>query len=119
MGDAVLHPGGVSFLNKHQKLRGALMGELFQTIRKLVAEEKYLVGLHASERLDERDIMEWQAVEGLQAGDLIAENPGATPNPTVEVRQSLPDGTEYKAVWAYLRNSNVAKLVTVHYFDWV
>jgi hypothetical protein len=29
----------------------------------------------------------------------------------------LPDGTEIKAVWAYLRQSGVAKLVTVHFFD--
>ena len=93
------------------------MGMLFETVRKLVAEERYVVGLHASERLDERDIMEWQAVAGLEEGELLAENPSATPNPTVEVRESLPDGTEFKAVWAYLRHSDVAKLVTVHYFD--
>jgi len=43
------------------------MGRLFDTIRQLVAEEKYVVGQHASER--------------------------------------------------YLRQSGVAKLVTVHYFD--
>jgi len=61
--------------------------------------------------------MEWQAVAGLEDGQLIAENPSATPNPTVEVRETLPDGTEFKAVWAYLRQSGVAKLVTVHYFD--
>jgi hypothetical protein len=35
----------------------------------------------------------------------------------VEVRESLPDGTGVKAVWAYLRQSGVAKLVTVHFFD--
>jgi hypothetical protein len=93
------------------------MGQLFDTVRQLVAEERYLVGLHASERLEERYIMEWQAVAGLSDGVLIAENPTATPNPTVEVRETLPDGTEFKAVWAYLRQSNVAKLVTVHYFD--
>jgi hypothetical protein len=93
------------------------MGELFETIRRLVAEEKYVVGLHASERLEERYIMEWQAVAGLEGGELIAENPSAAPNPTVEVREMLPDGTEIKAVWAYLRHSGVAKLITVHYFD--
>ena len=41
------------------------MGELFQTIGALVAQERYLVGDHAAERLEERDIMEWQAVAGL------------------------------------------------------
>jgi hypothetical protein len=48
------------------------MGHLFDTIRQLVSEEKYVVGEHAAERLDERGIMEWQAVAGLEDGELIA-----------------------------------------------
>ena len=74
------------------------MGKLLDTIPQLVAEEKYVVGEHASERLEERGIMEWQAVAGLEDGELIAERPDAMPNPAVEVRESLPDGTEFKAV---------------------
>lgn len=61
--------------------------------------------------------MEWQAVTGLEDGDLLVERSEATPNPAVEVRESLPDGTEFKAVWSLLRQSVVAKLVTVHFFD--
>jgi hypothetical protein len=90
---------------------------LFDTVRRLVAEERYLIGQHASERLDERGIMEWQAVAGLDDGVLIVERPDASPNPAVEVRQTLPDGTEFKAVWSHLAHSGVAKLVTVHFFD--
>jgi hypothetical protein len=93
------------------------MEQLFETIRQLVADEKYVVGLHASERLEERGIMEWQVVAGLEDGELIEERPDALPNPAVEVRESLPDGTEVKAVWSYLPESGVAKLVTVHFFD--
>lgn len=93
------------------------MGKLFNTIRKLVADGKYVVGEHASERLEERGIMEWQAVDGLDDGELMGERPAAKPNPAVEVRESLPDGTEFKAVWSHLRQSGVAKLVTVHFFD--
>lgn len=93
------------------------MGRLFDTVRQLVAEEKYIVGQHASERLEERGIMEWQAVAGLVDGELITERPDGQPNPVVEVRECLPDGTEFKAVWAHLRQSGVAKLVTVHFFD--
>ena len=93
------------------------MARLFDTIRQLVATEKYVVGQHASERLEERGIMEWQVVAALEDGELIAERPKATPNPAVEVREGLPDGTEFKAVWSYLRESGVAKLVTVHFFD--
>ena len=76
------------------------MGQLFDTIRQLVAEEKYVVGEHVSERMEERDIMEWQVVAGLEDGELIVERLDATPNPAVEVRESLPDGTEFKAVWS-------------------
>jgi uncharacterized protein DUF4258 len=93
------------------------MGKLFDTIRRLVANEQYLIGLHASERLEERGIMEWQAVVGLEDGQLMAEWPNSTPNPTVEVRESLPDGTEFKTVWSHLRQGDLAKLVTVHFFD--
>ena len=53
----------------------------------------------------------------LDSNPLIVERPDATPNPAVEVRESLPDGTEFKAVWSHLRQSGVAKLVTVHFFD--
>ena len=93
------------------------MAELFATIRQLVSEDKYVVGLHASERLDERGIMEWQVVAGLEDGELIVERADARPNPAIEVRQILPDGTPVKAVWSLLQISGVAKLVTVHYFD--
>lgn len=93
------------------------MAELFDTIRRLVAEEKYVVGGHAAERLDERGIMEWQAVAGLVEGELLFERLDAEPNPAVEVRETLPDGTEFMAVWSHLRVSGVAKLVTVHFFD--
>jgi len=93
------------------------MGQLFKTIQQLVAAEKYVIGEHASERLEERGIMEWQAVAALADGKLIAEKPRSKPNPTAEVRECLPDGTEFKAVWSFLRQSGVAKLVTVHFFD--
>jgi hypothetical protein len=93
------------------------MGKLLESIRHLVAEGKYVVGEHASERLDERGIMEWQVVAGLEDGELLGERPDAKPNPAVEVRESLPDGTEFKAVWSQLPRSGVAKLVTVHFFD--
>ncbi|HEX4071606.1 MAG TPA: hypothetical protein VHX68_10560 [Planctomycetaceae bacterium] len=93
------------------------MGTLHQRICKLVAEGRYVVGQHASERLEERGIVEWQAVSGLQDAELLVEKLKGKPNPTVEVREMLPDGTEFKAVWSHLNRSGVAKLVTVHFFD--
>ena len=93
------------------------MGALFNTIRQLVAQEKYIVGLHASERLEERGIMEWQVVAAIEDGELINERIEAIPNPVVEVCETLPDGTECKVVWCHLAHFDVAKLVTVHFFD--
>ena len=93
------------------------MGKLFDTIRRLVAEEKYVVGEHAVQRLEERNILEWQVVSGLEDGTLLLERPKDEPNPIVEVQERLPDGTEFKAVWSCLSRSGVAKLVTVHFFD--
>jgi len=93
------------------------MGQLFDQVRGLIDGERYIVGKHAAERLEERGILEWQAVAGLEDGVLIDERPDATPNPTIEVRETLPDGTEFKAVWSLLRQSGVAKQVTVHFFD--
>ena len=61
--------------------------------------------------------MEWQVVFAMRDGDLMLERPDALPNPAVEVRETLPDGAKVKAVWSYLRQSGVAKLVTVHFLD--
>ena len=93
------------------------MARLFDTIRQLVADEKYLIGEHAAERLEERGIMEWQVVDGMGEGQLIVERSRGKPFPAVEVRIMLPDGTDCKAVRSYLKQSGVAKLVTVHFFE--
>jgi hypothetical protein len=44
---------------------------LVDTIRRLVAEEKYVVGEHAAQRLEEPGILEGQAVFGLESGELL------------------------------------------------
>lgn len=93
------------------------MGALFKIIRTLVIQERYIVGQHAAERLEERGVLEWQVVDGIENGSLIVEYPDAAPNPAVEVRQALADGTNVKAVWSHLISADVAKLVTVHFFD--
>jgi hypothetical protein len=93
------------------------VGQLDQRIRHLVASDRYVIGEHASERLLERGIMEWQVVAGVEDARLIAEHPGARPNAAVELEEYQPDGTPFKAVWAYLPGADVAKLVTVHFFD--
>ena len=90
---------------------------LFETIRLLVSTGRYLIGQHAAERLDERGILEWQIVDGIEEGRLVSERPHDLPNPAVEVEQALADGTQVKAVWSHIARANLAKLVTVHFFD--
>jgi hypothetical protein len=68
------------------------MGELFNTIRALVAEGRYVVGQHAAERLDERGALEWQVVDGIENGALMAEWPNANPNPRWRFGRCSPMG---------------------------
>ncbi|MBP89738.1 MAG: hypothetical protein CMJ64_24040 [Planctomycetaceae bacterium] len=93
------------------------MSKLHQEICRRVDENRYIIGQHAAERLEERRIMERQMVAGLEDGELLAERAKAQPNPAIEIRELLADGTEFKAVWSHLKESGVAKLVTVHFFD--
>ena len=93
------------------------MSDPFDTVRALVAAGRYLVSRHAAEGLTERGIMEWQVEAGLDEGALLVARPDDFPHPVVEVRESLPDGTEFKAVWSLDTAAGTAKLVTVHFFD--
>ncbi len=93
------------------------MATLFEQIRGAVASDRFVVGKHAAQRLESRRITEWQIIEGVQQGRLLAQRPNDQPNPVVEIEQILADGTVIKAVWAWLRYNKIAKLVTVHFFD--
>jgi hypothetical protein len=73
------------------------------------------VGQHAAGRLDERGILEWQVVDGVDNAVLLVERPNDLPNPAVETRQVLSDGTEVKVVWSRIISADIAKLVTVHF----
>jgi hypothetical protein len=76
-----------------------------------------VVGEHATLRLDERGILEWQVIDGIEDADLLTERPRDLPHPSVEVMQTLADGTPVKVVWSYLETIDVAKLVTVYFLD--
>lgn len=93
------------------------MSDLFRNIQNAVEDERFIVGDHAFDRLQERRISIWQVIEGLHHAKLIKERPDDTPNPIIEADQILADATPIKAVWSYLRRSDTAKLVTIHFFD--
>ena len=90
------------------------MAQLFDAIQQLIRERKYVVSVHAGERLKQRRFIERQVVVGTLHGTLMLECPNASPNPTVEVCVILRNGTQCKAVWSYNAQHDKAVLVTVH-----
>lgn len=93
------------------------MGKLFDQVRAAALAERVIFSVHADDMLREREITAWQVVAGLSAGRLLKERPRDRPNPIIEVEQELIDATRVKVVWAYLAHADVAKVVTVHFFD--
>lgn len=93
------------------------MQGLFDSIRVAVRENRYLFSDHADNMLRERGILHWQVVQGVEEAKLLSERPHTITKPTVELEQILPDGMAVKAVWGYVRALDLAKLVTVHFFD--
>ncbi len=80
-------------------------------------DDRYIVSWHADERCEERGVTDWQLVLGLAEAELLRERPRSRPNPSVVVRQTLPDGAEVEVVWSWLSQSRRAKLVTLFFRD--
>jgi hypothetical protein len=76
------------------------MGKLFAQIKKAVREDRFLIGWHGDERCEERGMSDWQLVSGLENAELVRERPRSKPNPSIIVRQVLPDGTEVEVIWS-------------------
>jgi len=93
------------------------VGKLWDHLRSLIDTECYVISVHASERLEERGILEWQLIAAVEDISLSLERANAQPNPAVEVIVTLPDGVAVKVIWAWVATIDVAKLVTVHFFD--
>ena len=74
------------------------MPQLFDHIRQAVEAERFIVSNHADDRLRERMIELWQISSGLDDARLFSERPKDTPNPSIEIEQTLADGTPVKAV---------------------
>lgn len=91
------------------------MGRLFEKIKQAVRDDRFLVGWHADERCEERGVSDWQIVSGLADAELVRERPRSKPNPSVVVRQVLPDGGEVEVIWSWLARTGQAKLVTVYF----
>lgn len=90
---------------------------LRQRIESAVEADRLYISHHARKRMQERHVMLWQLIEGLPSATLRSERPADRPHPSIEVEQSLPDGTSVNVVWSYDEDEKEARLVTVHYFD--
>jgi hypothetical protein len=93
------------------------MARLLDQILNAIKAERYVVSNHADDRLRERLIELWQITSSVEGAKLIEERPNDTPNPSVVLEQTLPDGTAVRVVWSYVVSDGVAVLVTVHFID--
>lgn len=93
------------------------MGKLFQAIRAAVNDDRFVVSWHADERCEQRGVTAWQLVAGLDDAKLLRERPRSKPNPSIVVREELPDGSEVDVIWAWMRESRRAKLLTIFFPD--
>lgn len=91
------------------------MSRLFRRIREAVRDDRFVVSWHADERCEERGVAVWQLVAGLDDAELVRERPRSKPHPSVVVREELADGSEVEAIWAWMEESERAKLVTVYF----
>ena len=89
--------------------------DLVETIKLAVREGRFLVSVHARERLAERRVRLWQVEAGLETAAVEEVRPDEEPNPSIVVETILPDGTAATAVWSWMVLSNQAKLVTVYF----
>ena len=64
-------------------MSGALeLATRFEVIKQLGEQQRDLGTAHASERLEEKWILEWQVVPGVATGQWIEKFPNRTPHPT-------------------------------------
>lgn len=90
------------------------MGRLAEQILGAIEAGNFLVSLHADQRCEERGVTAWQLVAEIDEAALVRERPASQPNPSIILRQILPDGSEVEAIWGWLAQSRHAKLITVY-----
>ena len=93
------------------------MRQLFEHILQAVEAERFIVSSDAYDRRCERMIELGQLSSELYDARLLSERSQDTPNPSIEVKQTLADGTPVKVAWAWIDSHRLAVLVTVHFYN--
>ena len=88
--------------------------DLTESIKDAVRDGRFLVSVHARQRMAERGLRLWHMEEGLTDATIVEVRPDSEPNPSIVVEHLLPDGTAVTVVWTWLATSGQAKLVTVY-----
>jgi hypothetical protein len=91
------------------------MGRIHHKILEAVRDERIVVSWHADEQCEERGISPWQLVIHTGLASLVRERPRSKPNPSIILHQELADGSTVETVWAWLSETQRAKLVTVYF----
>ena len=89
--------------------------DLVELIKSAVRDGRFVVSVHARQRLAERNVRLWQIESALDEAKVIEDRPDDDPNPSIVVEGLLPDGTQVTVVWSWLAMSQRAKLVTVYF----
>ena len=93
---------------------GGVSGTLSR-IQALVAAGDYRLSDHAYQKLEERDILPTQIVNGLQSASVVEEYPDAERGPTILVLVRDQNGGAIHALWGMPRDgANVAVLITAY-----
>ncbi|MCC6579379.1 MAG: DUF4258 domain-containing protein [Phycisphaeraceae bacterium] len=94
------------------------MSSTLEHIQSLVAAGKWMVSVHADERLEERDIDLEAIIQGVSIAVDIEEYPDASSGPCVLVLQHDPHGEPIHVVWGIRQGTTEpAVIVTVYQPD--
>ena len=91
------------------------MPSLLEKICSAVSADRFVVLTHAQVQMEERRVMAWQIIAGLDDATLLRDRPTDLPFPSVVVRQTLPDGATVEVIWSYSKQTQQARLVTVYF----
>jgi hypothetical protein len=93
------------------------MGNLVESIRRAIVQERYVIGSHASRQLEIRDLPIWAIVNGTLEANWarVRTRHRSRPNPSIRLAILLPTGEQATVIWSWVLPDALAKLVTVFF----
>ena len=88
--------------------------DLVDEIKQAVRDGRFLVSVHARERLAERRVRLWQVESGLESAAIVEIRPDDEPNPSIVVEKRFPTRAGHGGLVLACCQPQ-AKLVTVYF----